>query len=758
MRTTLLRSGFLLLILTAISSGRLLAFTAVTDGNWTDPATWGGAAPSSSVSNQDIIIPSGIEVNMDTDVSFSGLLNNFTVDGTLTSSTNSELSIDLGTFNGNGDIDIQRIEFTGVLVSFSFSGNLTVNTFANMGSVLAITSQVTVSDSLYLEDGSFTLNTGSNLMLDADAKVVRNDGSLATSGGVFNSGGAYHVHYIGGSKTTGIEINSVNMENADITLDDNTAVLTLGSDLIIHGDLKLNTGILNVGANDLELRGNLDIQSGAMFTTTSSSNLRIETSSSLNSGLMFTSGSSIDQFYVDYTGSSGNVMLESSLDIAGELQLHNGTVSIESGSVLTMNVGSLVQVMNGSLESNGGTFTGTASYDVEYMGDSTVTTGVEITGTGLNDVEVNIGQGEVMMDNDATVGGELELVNGRLNLNGNNLIVNGTLTQDILTPIMGNSNSDLHLNITSVADDTLYFDGSENDLEQLIVNITGGGDLVLGTELHIHDELTMTSGSIMLMNEDLIIEENADITGYSDTRYIMTPYMGMLQMHIAASDPYKVFPVGTTSSYSPASIQQASGSASGNFMVKTFSGVFTGGTENSGFNSAGSGSVVNRTWLVESDASSIDMNLKLGWMASSEVNGFDRNNAYITHYTGGAWDSQTTASAVSGANGTYEITRTGLTGLSPFAVADEDAELVVDENELLTINLYPNPCTDVMNISYEGADQYSYQITDVAGRIYDIADNGTNQMDVSGLSKGTYILKITNTQTNKLSVKQFIKK
>ena len=758
MRTTLLRSGFLLLILTAISSGRLLAFTAVTDGNWTDPATWGGTAPSASVSNQDIIIPSGIEVNMDTDVSFSGLLNNFTVDGTLTSTTNSELSIDLGTFGGNGDIDIQRIEFTGILVSFSFSGDLTVNTFANMGSVIAITSQVTVTDSLYLDDGSFTLNTGSNLMLDAAAKVVRNDGSLATSGGVFNSGGAYHVHYIGGSKTTGIEINSVNMENTDITLDDNTAVLTLGSDLIIHGDLKLNTGILNVGANDLEIQGNLDIQSGAMFTTTSASSLRIETSSSLNSGLVFTSGSSVDQFSIDYTGSSGNVMLESSLDIAGELQLHNGTVSIESGSVLTMNAGSLVQVMNGSLESNGGTFVGTASYDVEYMGDSTVSTGIEITGSGLNDVEVNIMQGEVVLEDDATVGGELQLTSGMLNLNANNLIVNGSLEQNSASPIIGNTNSDLHLNITSVADDTLYFDGSTPDLEQFLVNITGGGDLVLGSILHIHDELTMTSGSIVLLNNDLIIEQNADITGYSDTRYIETSDTGMLQMHIAASDPYKVFPVGTASNYSPASIQQASGAAAGNFMVKVFNGVYTGGTENSGFNSAGSGSVVNRTWLVESDASSIDMNLKLGWMAASEVNGFDRNNAYITHYTSGAWDSQTTASAVSGANGTYEITRTGLTGLSPFAVADEDAELIVDENELLIINLYPNPCTDVMNINYEGADQYSYEITDVAGRIYEVAETGVNQMDVSGLNKGTYILKITDTQTNKLSVRQFIKK
>lgn len=758
MRTTLLRSGFLLLILTAVSSGRLLAFTAVTNGDWTDAATWGGTAPSSSVSNEDIIIPSGIEVNMNTDVSFSGLLNNFTVDGSLTSSTNSSLSIDVGTFGGNGNIDIQRIEFTGILVSFSFSGDLTVNTFANMGSILAITSQVTVTDSLYLDDGSFTLNTGSNLMLNTNAKVVRNDGSLATSGGVFNSGGAYHVHYIGGSKTTGIEINSVNMETADISLDDNTEVLTLGSDLIIQGDLKLNTGILNVGANDLEIHGNLDIQSGAMFTTTSASNLRIETSSSLNSGLVFTSGSSVDQFSIDYTGSSGNVMLESSLDIAGELQLHNGTVSIESGSTLTMNAGSLVQVMNGSLESNGGTFVGTASYDVEYIGDSTVSTGVEITGSGLNDVEVNIGQGEVVLEDDATVGGELELTSGVLNLNANNLIVNGTFEQDILSPITGNSGSDLQLNITSVLNDTIYFASSTPDLEQFVVNITGGGDLVLGSTLHIHDELTLTSGSIVLMNDDLIIEENANITGYSDTRYIETPNMGMLQMHIAASSPYTVFPVGTASGFSPASIQQASGAAAGNFMVKVFNGVFTGGTENSGFNSAGSGSVVNRTWLVESDASSVDMNLKLGWMAASEVNGFDRNNAYITHYTSGAWDSQTAASATSGANSTYEITRTGLTSLSPFAVADEDAELIVDENELLTVNLYPNPCTDVMNISYEGAGQYSYQVTDVAGRIYDVADNGSNQMDVSGLSKGTYILKITNTQTNKLSVRQFVKK
>lgn len=755
MKATLLKAGFILMLCT-FSTNQTFAFTAVASGDWTDPATWGGTAPTGTVTGDNIVIPSGITVNLNTNVTFSGLLNNFTVDGTLNSSGTSWLEIQNGTFAGNGDIDIQRIEFSGLLVTYSFSGDMTVNTFANSGSILGITAQVNVSDSLYLEDGTFTLNTGGNLMVSSDSKIVRDGGSLATSGGIFNSGGAYHVHYIGGSKTSGIEINSPNMENAVISLDNNTDVVTLGSNLMVNGNLQLNTGILNVGANDLEIHGDLNIQSGSSLTTTASSNVMIETGSNLSSGLVFTSGSSVDQFMINYTG-SGSVMLNSSLAIAGELQLHDGTLSIESGSTLTMSAGSLVQVMDGELQGNGGTFTGTASYDVEYLADSTITTGIEVTGTGLNDVEVNLGEGELMLDDNLIVDGELALMSGILNLNANNLEVNGSITQNVLTPFRGNEDSDLHLNITSIGNDTIYFTSAESDLGQFIVDITGG-DLVLGSELHIHDELTMTSGSIRLMNEDLIIEENADITGYSNTRYIMTPNQGMLQMHVALSAPYKVFPIGTASSYSPASIQQGSGAAAGNFMVKAFNGVFTGGTEGSGFNSASGGSVVNRTWLIESDAATLDVNLKLGWMVTSEVNGFDRTSAYISHYGNSDWDTYAVSTASAGANSTFELTRTGLTSLSPFAVADEDAELTVDENELLTIDLYPNPCTDVMNISYaDNGNEYVFQITDLSGRNYDIASNG-NQMDVSSLSQGTYLLKMTNASTNKVSVKQFIKK
>ena len=70
--------------------------------------------------------------------------------------------------------------------------------------------------------------------------------------------------------------------------------------------------------------------------------------------------------------------------------------------------------------------------------------------------------------------------------------------------------------------------------------------------------------------------------------------------------------------------------------------------------------------------------MKLGWELAAEVNAFDRTNAYISHFDG-SWDEITSSAAVTGANSTYEITRMGITTLSPFSVADEDAELIVDE-------------------------------------------------------------------------------
>ena len=54
------------------------------------------------------------------------------------------------------------------------------------------------------------------------------------------------------------------------------------------------------------------------------------------------------------------------------------------------------------------------------------------------------------------------------------------------------------------------------------------------------------------------------------------------------------------------------------------------------------------------------------WNAGDELSGFTRNTSYISHYTSGAWNNGTQMAA----NGSdpYSLTRTGITGFSPFAV------------------------------------------------------------------------------------------
>ncbi len=757
MKTHLLKIGFLVGLLFIVSNNQLRAFTAVVSGNWSSAATWGGVAPGPNVTAQDIIIPNGITVTLDMDVTFSGLINTFTVDGTLNSSATYSLTLVQGTMAGTGTVDIHRLEY-GLLLTSSFTGTLTLNVLENNAALLQLGAVGTVSDSLVLESGTLTLAAGANLAVQTNSTIYRNDGSLTIGGGIFNSSANYNVVYVGASKTSGIELNSLTLQNIYIQLTDNTQTVSLGTNLRVNNTLTLTMGHLDISGYDLELYGNMVVSGGAMFESDNTSNIVIQSSSAINSGFTFAAGSSVDNITVDHTG-AGNVKLNSAIDIAGELRLNDGTFNLETGSTIVMLGGSLVHVEDGDLFGNGGSFNGTANYDVEYMG-STHTSGLELSGSGLTDVTINMSSGtnEVSLGGDITANGHLDLVTGKLNMNGNNFTLNGTFDQQSTATIIGNVNSELAMNISAILDDTIYFDNSNQGLDMLTVNVSGGGDLVLGSQLQIHDELSMLAGRLDIGDNNLSIEQGASITGYSDVRYIVTSGVGRLRMYINSGGAYQVYPVGTDVNYSPASIQQLAGGTSGDFMVNTFAGVYTQGT--TGFNSAQFESVVDRTWLVESETGlTINMKLKLGWVVASEVNGYDQANTYITHYMG-TWDTYASGAATVGLNNTFEIERTGITSLSPFAVIDNNANLgFEDESEASAINLYPNPCTEMINVSNTNiTDQYNYEIMDVSGKTFGVINNGSNQFDVSGLQNGFYFLRMTNLSTNKSVVKEFIKK
>jgi hypothetical protein len=366
----------------------------------------------------------------------------------------------------------------------------------------------------------------------------------------------------------------------------------------------------------------------------------------------------------------------------------------------------------------------------------------------------------VKLNKSATVAGKLNLSSGKLDLGADTLTVNGSMAQTPSASFIGNTSAALILNLTSVTNDTLYFDQSNQNLKKLKVNLANGGNVVLATALTIGGELDFVKGKVVLINNDLQISSAAAMNGYDDTKYVATEAAGRLQMTVNSGSSFATFPVGTLSNYSPAGIQQTASGSTGSFMVRAMNGVMTQGT--TGYNTANSASVVNRTWLIDAASGvNVNMNLKLAWVSAAEVNSFDRTHAYIAHYKNATWDTYTYGAAVVGVNNTYEITRQNITSLSPFAVSDNLAAMgikeVVAENG---IDMYPNPSSDVVNIQVSNSGSaYSYEIIDITGQtiLASANNNALNRFDVSNLQNGCYFIKITNLDNKKVVTKRFIK-
>ena len=199
-----------------------------------------------------------------------------------------------------------------------------------------------------------------------------------------------------------------------------------------------------------------------------------------------------------------------------------------------------------------------------------------------------------------------------------------------------------------------------------------------------------------------------------------------------------------------------SGSATGNVGIYATDGVRENGT--SGSLLSASRSVVNATWHVSSTATSgINYNLTAMWNSGMEYNGFNRTRSYLSHYTGGAWDTQ--AAGAAGTSGSlFTMSRSNVTSLSPFMVADSVATTPTSAPQVAAgdseIKLYPNPAADILHIS-SAAPAEKVCIFDATGKCVKTVSGNTNAVDVASLPSGNYIVRLTT--KGKESVKQFVK-
>ena len=87
--------------------------------------------------------------------------------------------------------------------------------------------------------------------------------------------------------------------------------------------------------------------------------------------------------------------------------------------------------------------------------------------------------------------------------------------------------------------------------------------------------------------------------------------------------------------------------------------------------------------------------------------------------------------------------------------------LSVEDNVLdVSIRVFPNPTSDVLNISSRGmSNSFTVNVYSITGQIVNRVDfaNDNNTLDVTNLSDGVYLLEFIDATNGATAVKRFIK-
>jgi len=218
------------------------------------------------------------------------------------------------------------------------------------------------------------------------------------------------------------------------------------------------------------------------------------------------------------------------------------------------------------------------------------------------------------------------------------------------------------------------------------LKVNGAGAKLLTANTVVNGSLILTANAkLQLGDNSLSIIRGGAVTGASGTAFVVTNGKGTLRQSVANSGGDVLFPVGaSTTSYTPAWLQQPSSTTARNedvFAVRVIDKMYGHYDANENGTSEVQNQNVKKTWLVSEEVpGNSDVRMKLQWNTVDQVSGggestnFDPAKAYIGHYLSNGsvpyFDKVAPASAATGtvAN-SYQISRSGLTSFSPYAVS-----------------------------------------------------------------------------------------
>lgn len=214
----------------------------------------------------------------------------------------------------------------GIELSGSGLTNITINT--NSGQEVKLSNDLTVNGSLMLTMGALNLNNN-NLTFTANGDLAASGSGTITS----SSGSDMTINASGGlSGTLRFTAGGNTVDDFTLNLGSGTASVMVNGDLMISGNLNLQQGRLNMGANKLEVDANATVSGGSansFIITGTGGTLSLN----LNTGAVktFHIGTNNDYAPITIKSNSGSVSTRLNIGVNADVKA-NGTTGASASA------------------------------------------------------------------------------------------------------------------------------------------------------------------------------------------------------------------------------------------------------------------------------------------------------------------------------------------------------------------------------------------------------------------------------------------
>lgn len=440
------------------------------------------------------------------------------------------------------------------------------------------------------------------------------------------------------------------------------------------------------------------------------------------------------------------------VEVNERLRFLSGTTNLNLGS-LTLNASTTPTIYfeGGILNSLGGTLSLNPHHVCYKDASLSVSNSNWEISSNTQNVEFDLGTGTISLSGNLTIPrAKLMLTSGDVDIDGRVLEISGTGAIDPsgTGTIKASAGADINVTSSEMNLGTLRLHFSDHTVDNFTLNGSAGAELKIGSDMIVGTMLNLQGGMLNIQGNKLTISSSlgGSISGGSANSYVITEANGELVNSIPTNSTV-LYPVGTADGYAGANIS-AKGAAFTDFGVNVVAGVMAHVT--SGADLATSEPLVNAMWTTSYNVTTgLDYDIELMWEAGHEVNSFNRSKCYVTAYqtSDKYWESSSSSAAIS-SGGTHAQKKTGATMTGSYAVFDENTTGINDVVNSNTINVFPNPAHNLLNVELNSNAQ------DVAANVYNTVgqtvittnlNQGINTIFVGDLPVGVYYLQINGT-------------